>query len=228
MQNEMQRPAQTLNEQETALSVFAFRGNPVTFRKDNDTLMVNATEMAKDFGKLTKDWLSNKQTGELIATLTANRGIPLFELVQVKQGSPENGGGTWLHEDLAIVFAQWLSPEFYLWCNDRIKEMLLGERIKRLSRPRAARYKGFFEWQAQVRRYIRPEDKRAIADLYGCCISHVRKVMAGSTMSMPLARLISEYAHENYKQGIRADLPSFEFQPMLFSEAELEGCMLNA
>ena len=25
---------------------------------------------------------------------------------------------------LAIVFAQWLSPEFYLWCNDRIKELL--------------------------------------------------------------------------------------------------------
>ena len=29
-----------------------------------------------------------------------------------------------MHEDLALVFAQWLSPDFYLWCNDRIKELL--------------------------------------------------------------------------------------------------------
>ncbi|MFK2517133.1 phage antirepressor KilAC domain-containing protein [Bacteroides fragilis] len=29
-----------------------------------------------------------------------------------------------MHEDLALIFAQWLSPDFYLWCNDRIKELL--------------------------------------------------------------------------------------------------------
>lgn len=29
-----------------------------------------------------------------------------------------------MHEDVALVFAQWLSPEFYLWCNDRVKELL--------------------------------------------------------------------------------------------------------
>lgn len=29
-----------------------------------------------------------------------------------------------MHEDLALIFAQWLSPQFYLWCNDHIKELL--------------------------------------------------------------------------------------------------------
>ena len=32
--------------------------------------------------------------------------------------------GTWLHEDIALDFAQWLSVDFKLWCNDRIKELI--------------------------------------------------------------------------------------------------------
>lgn len=38
-----------------------------------------------------------------------------------------NGGqiqGTWMHEDVALEFARWLSPAFAIWCNDRIKELL--------------------------------------------------------------------------------------------------------
>ena len=29
-----------------------------------------------------------------------------------------------MHEDVALDFAQWLSVDFKLWCNDRIKELL--------------------------------------------------------------------------------------------------------
>ena len=85
--------------------------------------MVNATEMAKPFGKLAKDWLSNKSTTEFIHTLSAVRGIVLTDLVVVKQGG--NGvQGTWMHEDVALEFARWLSPAFAIWCNDRIKELM--------------------------------------------------------------------------------------------------------
>ena len=85
--------------------------------------MINATEMAKPFNKLAKDWLSNKSTKEFISTLSAVRGIVLTDLVIVKQGG--NGDqGTWMHEDVALEFARWLSPAFAIWCNDRIKELL--------------------------------------------------------------------------------------------------------
>lgn len=46
------------------------------------------------------------------------------QLVTTRQGSTENGGGTWMHEDIALDFAQWLSVDFKLWCNDRIKELM--------------------------------------------------------------------------------------------------------
>lgn len=84
--------------------------------------MVNATQMAKPFGKRCNDFLSSKQTKELINSLSAKTGISATDLVVVNQGG--NNQGTWLHEDLALIFAQWLSPDFYLWCNDRIKELL--------------------------------------------------------------------------------------------------------
>lgn len=105
------------------MAVYEYNGNPISFDKIEKGYMINATQMAKPFGKKTVEWLSNKQTKELISSLSAKVGIPTLKLVVVQKGG--NQPGTWLYEDLAIVFAQWLSPEFYLWCNDRIKELLL-------------------------------------------------------------------------------------------------------
>jgi hypothetical protein len=34
-----------------------------------------------------------------------------------------------MHEDVALEFARWLSPAFAIWCNDRIKEILMGKSI---------------------------------------------------------------------------------------------------
>jgi phage antirepressor YoqD-like protein len=103
-------------------SVFNYNGANITFRNENGLLMANATEMAKPFGKLPKDWLNTKQAKELINSLSTKRGIPLLDLVSVNQGG--NNPGTWMYEDVALPFAQWLSTDFYLWCNDRIKELL--------------------------------------------------------------------------------------------------------
>ena len=82
--------------------------------------MVNATEMAKPFGKLAKDWLSNKSTKEFISTLSAVRTIPLTDLVVVRQGGNVEQG-TWLHEDVAVEFARWLSPTFAEMSNESKK-----------------------------------------------------------------------------------------------------------
>lgn len=105
----------------SSIQIFRYNGSPITFN-NADSVMVNATEMAKPFGKRTNDFLSSKSTQELISSLSAKTGISATGLVVVNQGG--NNQGTWLHEDLALIFAQWLSPDFYLWCNDRIKELL--------------------------------------------------------------------------------------------------------
>lgn len=85
--------------------------------------MVNATEMAKPFGKLVGDWLRLKTTAEFTEALSADMQIPISALIQVVKGG-NSEQGTWLHEDVALEFARWLSPAFAIWCNKRIKELL--------------------------------------------------------------------------------------------------------
>ena len=115
---------QTNQAGQTAIVTFDYEGTPVSFSK-GEGVMINATEMAKPFGKMTKDWLVNQSTKDYLNTLSAVRGIPLSQLVEVRKGnSSKFTQGTWMHEDVAMEFARWLSPAFAIWTNDRIKELL--------------------------------------------------------------------------------------------------------
>lgn len=96
--------------------IFQYNGNPITFQI-GDTTMVNATQMAKSFNKRPGKWLELPTTKEFLNELGAIRKSDrLIETI--------NGVGTWMHEDVAIEFARWLSPQFAIWCNDRIKELM--------------------------------------------------------------------------------------------------------
>lgn len=101
--------------------IFQYNGSPITFQK-GDNVMVNATQMAKSFGKEPKFWLMNQSTTDYLNELSKVRNLTLTDLVQVTKGG--NNPGTWMHEDVALEFARWLSPAFAIWCNDRIKELL--------------------------------------------------------------------------------------------------------
>lgn len=84
--------------------------------------MVNATEMAKPFGKQPVFWLNNQYTKGFLEEMSKLRNLSLADLVRVTKGG--NNSGTWMHEDVALEFARWLSPQFAIWCNDRIKELM--------------------------------------------------------------------------------------------------------
>lgn len=102
--------------------IFFYQGSEITFNK-GDYVMVNATQMAKAFGKQAGDWLRLKSTSEFITALTTETRIPVTAVVQIVRGG--NGEqGTWMHEDVALEFARWLSPKFAVWCNKHIKELL--------------------------------------------------------------------------------------------------------
>ncbi|MDD7437876.1 MAG: KilA-N domain-containing protein [Bacteroidales bacterium] len=108
--------------QKALTSIFAYDGNNITFL-EGDNLMINATQMAKAFGKQPIYWLRNDSTKEFLKTYSVLQNCSTEELVQVKQGGADQG--TWMHEDIALEFARWLSPMFAIWCNNRIKELLL-------------------------------------------------------------------------------------------------------
>lgn len=107
------------------IKVFNYNGSDITFSSGNG-VMVNATEMAKPFGKRAVDWLQNQSTVEFINALTEVRKSTSadFQAVIVVKGGNPDAQGTWMHEDVALEFARWLSPAFSIWCNDRIKELM--------------------------------------------------------------------------------------------------------
>lgn len=113
--------------------VYLYEGAQVTFRSENG-LMVNANEMAKIFSKKPNDYLRLDSTKEFFAAWQAENqtaGNP----VVTKEGK---NGGTWMHEDIALDFAQWLSPKFRVWCNARLRELMqhgitaTGETLEKL------------------------------------------------------------------------------------------------
>lgn len=109
-----------------ALTTFSYAGSKITFANESG-VRVNATQMAKPFGKRPVDWLKHQTSQDFIAALSEVRKITSADLVRVIKGG--NGEqGTWMHEDVALEFARWLSPKFAIWCNDRIKELFAAQR----------------------------------------------------------------------------------------------------
>lgn len=138
---------------EKTIQAYEFQGQLVEFDLlPNANLMVNATEMAKIFGKDIKEYRSNKTTQEFIDALVldanskfagGNSPVQIEEITQdfflktVTNAGQRNG--TWMHRHLAIHFAMWLSPQFSVWVVKAIDEILFGRyrRIEQQSIERA-------------------------------------------------------------------------------------------
>ncbi len=88
-----------------AVQTFHYNGSNITFLKVSN-IMVNATQMAKPFGKRPVDYLRLPSTNELINAIVRKSHISENQLVITKQGNLGSGGGTWFHEYVALDFAR--------------------------------------------------------------------------------------------------------------------------
>lgn len=88
-------------------------------------LFVNATEMAKPFGRNKRpgNWLRTQPAIDYINEVAVAHICATSDLQRITQGVDQEQG-TWLQEDVALEFARWLSPKFALWCNEKIKELV--------------------------------------------------------------------------------------------------------
>lgn len=113
--------------------ICAFEDNPITFALEkNNGMMINATEMAKPFGKNVGHFLENESTKKFIEVCINNRNSDYLrlnspsDLIDARQKS-----GTWMHRILALKFAAWLSPEFEVWVYATIERLLFGKHVQR-------------------------------------------------------------------------------------------------
>jgi hypothetical protein len=115
--------------------------NGVTVEQRVTDGFINGTAMCIAHGKLIADWFRNQETIELLHALVLDFGLEINygishnsgiasisaiypQLVVSKRGSPENGGGTWLHPDLAIQLAQWCNKPFAIQVSRWVREWM--------------------------------------------------------------------------------------------------------
>lgn len=126
-----------------------YDGQPVDFSADG---WINATKVAKRFGKEPTQWLRQVETARYLVALGKALNMECGSLTELSKISEldTNGsasrtkvlrlsaktglvsvraganGGTWLHPKLAVHFARWLDVDFAVWCDLRIDDLLRG------------------------------------------------------------------------------------------------------
>jgi len=93
----------------------------------NENVMVNATQMAKIFGKRIDFFLKTDHAKSFIEILKLTPYGGSFEkLTDEEIIKSRSGSRTFFHKLLALKFAAWLDPKFELWVYATIDKIILG------------------------------------------------------------------------------------------------------
>jgi hypothetical protein len=111
-------------KQQIPLLEAEYNGFPVLFQPDG---YVNATQVAKQFGKESYEFLRLQSTQDYLQALEEdlapeNHRCEIKLVITVSGG---RGNGTWLHPSLAVIFARWLNVKFAIWCDRQIRDILI-------------------------------------------------------------------------------------------------------
>lgn len=90
---------------------------------------INATAMCRAAGKEWSEYRRLRQTGLFFDALALDLGVPQVQLFITYQGTPggdRRNQGTWVHPQIAIDLAQWLSPEFKIRVTRWVMEWMSG------------------------------------------------------------------------------------------------------
>jgi KilA-N domain len=88
---------------------------------------INATAMCQAAGKEFKHYNENRTTKDFLTALSPEVGIPTSILVQSMKGGDIRFQGTWVHPQVAIHLAQWLSPKFAVQVSTWVYDWMSGK-----------------------------------------------------------------------------------------------------
>jgi hypothetical protein len=112
------------------LITYNYQNSPIQFEMVENRIMANATLMARPFKKEPNFIFKTKSWKEFENAVSEDLEVKSEYLRTSKMGSPERGGGSWIHEELVIEFARRLNPKFAIWCNRTIAEILRSGRVQ--------------------------------------------------------------------------------------------------
>jgi hypothetical protein len=88
---------------------------------------INATAMCKAAGKEWNHYQANASAKAFLTALQGSPGISGHPIVQSILTGPNEHRGTWVHPQVAINLAQWLSAEFAVLVSEWVLEWMTGK-----------------------------------------------------------------------------------------------------
>lgn len=105
------------------MNTLAFRGAVIRDRNEHLCL----TDMWKAAGrpenKAVADWRKLPGCERFVEHIAAAYNVGLSHVFDTERG---RSGGTWSHWQIALAYAQYLSPEFHAWCNEVVRAHMEG------------------------------------------------------------------------------------------------------
>lgn len=101
----------------------AWNGTPIQRRTTDG--FVNATAMCKANGKRWSDYRESDRCQQYLDALEGVTGNSVYGLVESRTGGSD-GGGTWIHPQLAVDLARWISAPFAVWMDGWFLEEVNG------------------------------------------------------------------------------------------------------
>lgn len=120
-------------EQKSKALEFIYQDTQIHFLLGNEkNVMVNATEMAKAFGKEIDNFLRLESTKKFITAFLKRENSKIIPsdvrgyLTEEDVIIGKKRGGTYMHRKVALKFAAWLDVDFEVWIIDTIDDLLFG------------------------------------------------------------------------------------------------------
>ena len=136
-------------------------GNLEVFQRKQDGY-INSTQLCKAYERKTgiikrpSSWFETDRANRLIEVVSDHTGLEVSELFIVVQGGFASQQGSWIHPDLSIPFASWLSPEFEYMVSKWVQEwMKTGDNpIEKVEAPPIYRRDNILEPNLQEIEYL--------------------------------------------------------------------------
>jgi len=113
----------------------SWNGTPI-HRRTTDGY-VNATAMCKANGKRWTKYRESDRANEYLEALSTEARISVYGLIESKTGGSE-GGETWIHPQVAVDLARWISAPFAVWMDGWfLDEMGRASQVREVQQPAA-------------------------------------------------------------------------------------------
>lgn len=164
----------------------AWNGTPIARRTTDD--YVNATAMCRANDKNWSDYFRTDRASLYLEALSDTLQIPVVSLYQSTEG---RNGGTWVHPQLAVDLARWISAPFAVWMDGWFLEEVNGRALRaQTTQPLLPDVLTTVERSLVLLEKLGGVDDRAQLLLKDIVLNHAAKT-AGGELALPGVKMLS-------------------------------------